>query len=144
VSAGVIRGEVDIDTATQKMIARGMRSLLVVDEQDHVTGIITSRDLIGDRPYDAMNKRGVPFADVRVNEVMTTADHIEVIPSPRGCRAGDIVAALSAGASMRSSSEHNDRHPPSRHLLGVPDCPPGIAMQRETCRIERAITRRDR
>lgn len=96
VSAGVIRADIDIDMATQKMIARGMRSLLVVDAQEDVIGIITSRDLIGDRPYDVMKRRGVLFADVLVREVMTGADQIEVmaLQDVLHARVGDIVATL--------------------------------------------------
>lgn len=96
VAAGVIRAEVDIEAATQKMIARGMRSLLVVGPSDEVVGIVTSRDLIGDRPYEAMRSRGVPFAEVRVREVMTDAAHLEVLQleDVLHARVGDIVETL--------------------------------------------------
>lgn len=152
VSAGVVRAEVDIETATQKMIARGMRSLLVVDEHEHVTGIITSRDLIGDRPYDAMNKRGVPFADVRVSEVMTTADHIEVIPltDVQHARVGDIVATLKHSGRQHALVVEEDTTTGTSTIRGIFSASQiarqlGVAMQQHElsqtfAEIERAIT----
>lgn len=96
IPAGTIRADIDIDTATQKMIARGVRSLLVVDSNDDVIGIITSRDLLGDRAATVMHRNGIPFADVTVRNIMTTGDCIEVLQLQDVLHAcvGDIVETL--------------------------------------------------
>lgn len=96
VPAATVQADVDVETATQKMIARGVRSLLVVDAGEDVIGIITSRDLIGDRPVEVMSGRNLSFAEVKVRDVMTTGEHIEVMPleDVLHARVGDIVATL--------------------------------------------------
>jgi len=96
VAAATIRDDTDVDTATQKMVSRGVRSLLVVDGQDDVIGILTSRDLIGDRPTEIMNSRNVAFEEIRVGDVMTGRDHVEVIPLDDVLHAhvGNVVATL--------------------------------------------------
>lgn len=96
IPAGTIRADIDIDTATQKMIARGVRSLLVVDSDDTVLGIITSRDLLGERTAAVMHGRGVPFSEVKTRDIMTNRDCIEVLQlqDVLHARVGDIVETL--------------------------------------------------
>ena len=59
VPAAVAHGEIDVESATQKMISRGVRTLLVTDAGENVIGIITSRDLLGDRPHQVMYSRSI-------------------------------------------------------------------------------------
>jgi len=49
VPAAIVLGDADLETATHKMIARGVRSLLVVDASEDVIGIVTARDAMGER-----------------------------------------------------------------------------------------------
>jgi CBS domain containing-hemolysin-like protein len=96
VPAAVVRADIDAESATQIMIARGVRSLLVADAEDDVIGIVTSRDLIGDRPLQAMHEQSLPFGEIRVKHIMTPAEDIEVIPfiDVLHARVGDIVMTL--------------------------------------------------
>lgn len=96
IPAGTIRADIDVDTATQKMIARGVRMLLVTDNEDDVIGLITSRDLLGERTAAVMHNRRVRFSEVRVSDIMTTADCIEVLQLKDVLHAcvGDIVQTL--------------------------------------------------
>jgi len=96
VPAAVVQDELDIESATQKMIARGVRSLLVTDSHHDVIGIVTSRDLIGDRPHQVMHRLVIPFAEVKVSHIMTAAADIEVMPlqDVLHARVGDIVMTL--------------------------------------------------
>ncbi|WP_420475867.1 CBS domain-containing protein [Noviherbaspirillum sp. ST9] len=96
IPAATVSSDLDLDTATQKMIARGVRSLLVTNALEDVIGIITSRDLLGERPQAAMHARGIPFGEVRVSDVMTSDEHIEVLHLDDVLHAhvGDVVETL--------------------------------------------------
>lgn len=96
IPAGTIRADIDVDTATQKMIARGVRSLLVIDASEDVIGIITSRDLLGERTAAVMHVRGIAFSAVRVCDIMTPGDCVEVLQlnDVLHARVGDIVQTL--------------------------------------------------
>lgn len=96
VQAATIHAEVDVMSAAQKMIARGVRLLLVVDAIDDVIGLITARDLMEDRPFEVMGSSGVELGEIKVGQVMTTAADIEVIPLDDVLHAhvGDIVETL--------------------------------------------------
>lgn len=96
IPAATVTAALDIDAATQKMIARGVRALLVTDDQDDVIGIITSRDLLGDRPASVMQAKGISFHEVKVCDIMTGAEDIEVLKMDDvlHARVGNIVETL--------------------------------------------------
>lgn len=71
--------DVDIDIAQKMMIDYGVRSLIVVDEQHRIIGIITATDILGDKPMQLINERGVLHADLLVRDIMTPASKIDVV-----------------------------------------------------------------
>ena len=91
-----IDAETHIDVANQAMIARGVRSLLVVDETGAVVGLITARDVLGERPMQCVQKRGIRHGEIRVRDVMTGRDDLEVLLLADVLRAqvGQIVETL--------------------------------------------------
>lgn len=86
IPAATVSAELDIESTNQKMIARGVRALLVVNVLQDVVGIVTSSDLTGTRPPNA----------ALVRDIMTGAEHIEVLflTDVLLARVGDIVATL--------------------------------------------------
>lgn len=96
IPAGTVSADLDLDAATQKMIARGVRSLLVTDAHDDVIGIITARDVLGERPGRVMQARAIQFEDVKVRDIMTADEHIEVLhlDDVLHARVGDVVQTL--------------------------------------------------
>ena len=92
-----------VDEAHQTMIARGVRALFVVDESGLVLGIVTANDVLGERPIQLAQGRGVRHVDVLVGEVMTPADLIEAMEfqDVLQFRVGDIVETL-----KRSGRQH--------------------------------------
>jgi CBS domain-containing protein len=96
VAAVAIRSLASLEEAHRTMIASGVRALFVVDDQPTILGIITSTDLMGERPVQVAHQRGVRYDEVMVRQVMTPADRIEAMELDDVLRArvGDIVASL--------------------------------------------------
>lgn len=94
VPAATSEVQVSVTAATQKMIARGVRLLLVIDDADNVIGLITARDLDGDRIKEAVDSKGLPLEKLKVGDIMTS--EIEVLPleAVLHARVGDIVETL--------------------------------------------------
>lgn len=121
ISAATVSSDLDLDTATQKMIARGVRSLLVTDANENVIGIITSRDLLGDRPQLAMDARNIPFAEVRVRDVMTNDGHIEVLhlDDVLHARVGDVVETLKHSGRQHALVVEEDSSSGKNSIRGI-------------------------
>lgn len=94
VPAATTQADVSVTTATQKMIARGVRLLLVTDAADDVIGLVTARDLEGPRIKAATAATGRRAEELKVGDVMTS--DIEVLPLEAVLHAhvGDIIETL--------------------------------------------------
>ena len=98
VPAVPVDAEVPIEAAMRIMVRRGVRSLLVLNVEDEVIGLVTATDLLGDKPLRHMHVHGGARGDVLVRDLMTPAAHIEVIPMAEVMRArvGNVLATLRA------------------------------------------------
>ncbi len=85
-----------IDEAQQKMVHRGVRMLLVVDAKNTLHGLVTSTDLMGEKPMQVIQNTGCKHAEVLVRDIMTTSERLEVIcmVDLAGARVGDVLATL--------------------------------------------------
>lgn len=88
--------ETSLTQATQAMIDRGVRLLLVVNADGRLAGLITARDTMGERPIKHIHANGGSYADLRVRDCMTPARAIEVLTMEQISRAevGHMVATL--------------------------------------------------
>jgi len=68
-----------LEAAEQRMIASGVRLLLVTDQSNSILGIITSTDLQGDRPVKYLQEVGGKREDIYLRDIMTSADKLEVL-----------------------------------------------------------------
>ena len=117
VDAVTIVGEVSIDEANRVMIARRVRALFVVDEARQVIGIVTSTDILGERPIQFAQERGMRHGDVVVRDIMTPADRLEILDfrDVEAARVGDIVATLRArGSPARAGGRRRPARRPLR------------------------------
>jgi CBS domain-containing protein len=96
VSAATIGPEATLAQATQTMISRGVRLLLVVNRDDEVLGLITARDTQGEKPIQLIQERGGKFSDLLVGDLMCPREKIELVDAADVLRAsvGDIVETL--------------------------------------------------
>ncbi|MBI5328992.1 MAG: CBS domain-containing protein [Betaproteobacteria bacterium] len=87
-----------IEAARAKMIHRGVRMLLAVDDMNHILGLITATDLTSEKPMQVVRTQGIRHADVMVKDVMTPRERLEVlnVEDLAGAHVGDVVATLKA------------------------------------------------
>ncbi|MGZ3160001.1 MAG: CBS domain-containing protein [Burkholderiaceae bacterium] len=85
-----------IDDANREMISHGIRTLIVVDNQRRVVGIITSTDILGEKPMQITHERGIRHAEILVRDVMTPAHRLEVIDLQEvlNAKVGDVLETL--------------------------------------------------
>ena len=84
-----------MDRANDKMIACGVRLLLVVDGGT-VTGLITATDILGEKPVAYLREHGGGRDGVLVQDIMTPYRDLEVLDMAAVARArvGDVVETL--------------------------------------------------
>lgn len=85
-----------VDEAHRRMIQRGVRLLLVVDQDRKVLGIITATDVLGEKPVLAAFQRGLRREEVMVRDIMTPQERLGVLSMAdvRAAKVGHIVATL--------------------------------------------------
>ena len=71
VKAITINPESPIDFAAQLMKHAGVRLLLVVGEDDILAGLITIRDIMGEKPLSIVTKEQIKREEIRVAQIMT-------------------------------------------------------------------------
>jgi len=114
----------NIDEARQAMIRHGVRALFVVDDARVILGVITADDILGERPIQIAQDRGVRHADVLVRDVMTPADLLEAmeLQDVRQVRVGDIVETLKSSGrqhALVTESGSGDATSATRTVRGI-------------------------
>lgn len=87
-----------IDVALERMKEQGVRLLLVTDADDVIVGIITARDIQGEKPIRMTEESRISRADIRVRDIMTPQPEIPVLRmiSVEPATVGHIIATLHA------------------------------------------------
>jgi CBS domain-containing protein len=93
-----IDAEVSIDRALEKMKTAGVRLLFVLNDVYEIIGLITAKDVLGERPITLTQQTRIPHSDITVAAIMTPQSDIEVLDvvSVQRATVGDIVATLHA------------------------------------------------
>jgi len=89
--------DASVDAANQLMIDHRVRALFVVDDAArHILGVITSTDILGERPLQVAQGQKLRHSDLVVRDIMTAAEKLEVLDLQDIARAhvGNIVATL--------------------------------------------------
>src|SRR4051812_5265494 len=69
--------EESVDRAQARMIERGVRLLFVLDDDAAIVGVITTTDILGEKPMRVTAARGVTHAELIVADLMTPAARID-------------------------------------------------------------------
>ncbi|HMA06421.1 MAG TPA: CBS domain-containing protein [Ramlibacter sp.] len=117
VAAVVVSPATTVDEANRYMMRRGVRMLLVLDDQERLSGIVTSTDILGEKPVTLARERGVRHSEILVADVMTPASRLDAfdIRSVQGASVGHVVASL----------QRSRRH----HALVVQDAEGGLEVR---------------
>lgn len=150
VSPATIRPQAPLAGANQFMITRGVRLLLVVDEQhETLVGVISATDVLGERPMQVATARGLRRDELTVADVMTPAARVEVVAlaDVERSRVGHVLEALRRSGRQHAlvlDSERKVRGVFSisqiARQLGVP-LPAGTEVARTFSEIEAALVK---
>jgi len=96
VTAATIDAGASLTRANQTMVARGVRLLLVVDDQRAVVGLITARDTMGEKPVKTLRERGGKHGELTVADLMVPRNAIDVldISAVERAEVGHVVVTL--------------------------------------------------
>ncbi|MDH5391758.1 MAG: CBS domain-containing protein [Gammaproteobacteria bacterium] len=97
-AAYTISPAASIVEAEKKMILCAVRLLFVTNADNELVGLITSTDILGERPLNYLREHSGRRDAIMVQEIMTDKEGIEVISYPEVVRAsiGDIVTTFHA------------------------------------------------
>ncbi len=119
VSPATIRPQAPLAGANQFMITRGVRLLLVVDEEyETVLGLITATDILGERPMQVATERGLQRDELTVADVMTPAAQVQVVALgyAQGARVGHVLESMRRTGRQHALVVDYDELPPARPL----------------------------
>lgn len=104
VTAIIILAADTVDEAHSRMIRRGVRLLLVVDQERKVMGLITANDILGEKPMQVITQRGIRREELLVRDIMTPQERLQVIDleAVRVAKVGHIVATLQAAGRQHT------------------------------------------
>jgi len=96
VAAMTINPCASMNNASERMIASNVRLLFVTDQYYNVMGLVTSRDLLGDRVIKYIQEHGGTRDDIMVRDIMTPRHKIEALrlEDVQEARVGDVVETL--------------------------------------------------
>ena len=94
--AAVIEPHITMESANAYMMQRGVRSLLVLNQDRALGGLITATDILGEKPLRFIEERRVKHHDILVSDIMTPLDRLEAIPIEEVRRAtvGHVITSL--------------------------------------------------
>jgi CBS-domain-containing membrane protein len=93
-----IEASASLDAINEKMIACGVRLLFVHDKQQALTGLITSNDILGEKPLLFSTHNRCSRHDIEAKDMMTPISKLEAIPleALEDATVADVVIALEA------------------------------------------------
>lgn len=93
-----IEADAGIDEALQRMVYARVRMLVVFNTLGEMVGLITSRDITGEKAMDFVSRHRMARDQVRVGDIMTPREEVDVLymADVSRARVGDIVETLHA------------------------------------------------
>ena len=104
VTAVIILAGDTVDEAHRRMVQRGVRMLLVVDQDRKVLGVITASDVWGEKPVQIAAQQGLHRDEVLVRNCMTPCASLQVLDLEwvLAAKVGHIVSTLKQAARQHT------------------------------------------
>lgn len=104
VSVVTVRAKTPMEKAHAKMRRYGVRTLLVLDETDKVLGLLTTTDILGEKPMRFLQHMGGTHADILVRDIMTPQRELEVLhlQDVSVAKVGHVLATLKASGRQHA------------------------------------------
>jgi CBS-domain-containing membrane protein len=98
VPSATIQSDASLDEANHSMLVRGVRLLLVVGDRNQLIGLVTTVDVLGEKPVLVAQRRQSKRGELRVADVMVAVDKMDAlaIDDVKKALVGNIVASLKA------------------------------------------------
>lgn len=96
VPAVTVAASASLGEANARMISRGVRLLMVAGHDEQVLGLITARDILGEKPLQLLQARGGRREDLAVADLMVKIGAIDTLylSEVMNARVSDIFNAL--------------------------------------------------
>lgn len=75
----VIGPDESVVEANARMISRGVRMLMVTSVDDQVHGLLTARDILGEKPIQVAQVKGCTRDELRVSDLMTPIANVDTL-----------------------------------------------------------------
>lgn len=120
VPLATILADATLDEANHSMLVRGVRLLLVVGESNSIVGLVTTVDVLGEKPVLVAQRRRSKRTELRVGDVMVPVDKMEAlaIADVKKACVGHIVATLKADGRAHAIVVGQERDG-SQFLAGI-------------------------
>ena len=95
-AVAVISPQDTMDNAHGFMVQRGVRMLLALDERQNLAGIVTTNDILGEKPVAVAHERRIRHDEILVADIMTPAERLDAFDmhAVQSARVGQVVAGL--------------------------------------------------
>jgi CBS-domain-containing membrane protein len=103
------------------MKTAGVRLLFVMNDAGQIIGLVTAKDIMGERPIQIIQQMRVSRADITVAAVMTPQPDICALDAlaVRDARVGDIIETLNAQARQHALVVETDKATQSQRVIGM-------------------------
>ncbi|RCS59294.1 CBS domain-containing protein [Parvibium lacunae] len=93
-----IQADAQIEQCHKAMIMAGVKSLIVADGKNQILGLVTAYDVMGEKPMQMVQERGVKFNELTVRDVMRPASELQTISmsAVETAEVGHIIQTLQA------------------------------------------------
>lgn len=88
--------DASVEDAHRLMVGRAIRLLFVIDENSNLVGLVTAKDILGERPMQRIHEQGRRHNEILVRDVMTPRAELEslLLRDVEHANVGQLIATM--------------------------------------------------